>query len=1126
MLLGSSSLWADCTASNAIASQRVLDYSTWDMVTYYYCSTEDALDAISESLATSNCEVTFYQGAQITIPALVTKTTKKLTVNSATNSSQDSILIVNDFYGELTIKNFNQAARIDNNKKITVTSQDKSNLFVKNSATGTVNLNNAAAYNDTRIINNEGVINITSGIYNTGVSITNNGGTINISGETVNCRFSENVSFINNEGTISITGGYFAIPLYDQIRGFIAEGYAAYRTTNQYGEWYAIRSLGNNVATVNGIPYENLLTALEYSSEEYPATLITNVSVDFSDYLLHTRNDYLDMNGFNIQATGTIELLEASLTIKNSIPSEGGVISASSANQGSLIALVGAAWDKEESSVLSIGEGVTIKNTTNANYGVSIFGTGDDHNAYGVKVNIAGKVLTENGTALCINGMVQTTDGHVPQINIADGAVLGNAGEGCSQACIYAAGYGIWNIGAATLKANTPIYAKSGTININGATIEACGEYAEPVANSNGFNPTGDAILIDSHSSYAGNVILSVSGNATVTSANGYAIQEALTKMDETKAIGLITDNGSFAGAKGSVKLSDEFAQALADGSTAGGNWTLNAVTGGKYTSKPAVVADGYEVVEVSGELPFLYGVVEKTATSYTTKYFDDKAEYLNFTVEHGNEYVVRTGHTVNIGTLTIGDDASYPARVRIQPKGTLVVGNVIINNNKGAESLIVESDVTGYGMLLFNSNTVTNPFGTVEMYSHARILNAENGQYLFQHFGLPVYSEGAYITKNVPAAYSAWDIKKGWGYVSSDVVLSNGPWTGSNETPNSLYAGSMFSFSGVLVGNSDAEYNISSSEYGYKCFANSYSAPMSMTELMDQYNNPAVTDGTVWVFKASDYEKRGKEFVQWVYADAAEENAAIDPLQAFFVLHQSSTDDNFTVNYKNAVYDFNQGLNGDIKGAEAVTIDNKGKITITDGNSTATLNLYESQDLSDDFDMNYDGYQMETGNIQIYVSLGGKKWSSFGSNSFDGKEITIVSKEATQITMSFSKLGGKAFKLTDMASGAEVEVGSDKTYTFTVEPNATAVRFKLGEGEVSANEADANDAVNIWSNNGNIFVANNIAEADIEIINLSGVKVVSAKASGEAVQAVSISNLASGVYVVRVGNTAAKIVK
>lgn len=862
------------------------------------------------------------------------------------------------------------------------------------------------------------------------------------------------------------------------------------------------------------------------------------VSVSGTGDLIYQQSGTVNVDNSELVSSGSSFVVKKGIcNVKN-----GSKITTNGDNYNAF-SVLGSGEDVADYSVLSIGDDVTVS-APNGN-GICIFGYNYDtrpdcYNAYGVVLNLEGKLYAKRH-GISTNGNIRGTGVNVPKINIASTSEIKNLSDeewiDESTKCgnkvikgmycgIYAAGYAEWNI-KGNITASTPIYSKSGTIRVDGAKIHAIGNYYEPLAYGNGACTTGDAIIMDSHESYPGNIILQVVGNSEIVSDNGYAVQEALTYMPTSKSIELTLENSSFAGAKGTVTLSDDFRKALVDGMSEQGDWKLNGVTSGKYTAKPEVVKDGYEVVELSGELPFLYGVVKKTATSYITNYFEDKAEFLTFTVARGNEYVVRTGHTVNIGTLNIGDDASYPARVRIQPKGTLVVGDVIINNNKGAESLIVESDVTGYGMLLFNSNTETKPFGTVEMYSHARILNAENGQYLFQHFGLPVYSEGAYITKNVPAAYSAWDIKKGWGYVSSDVVLNNGPWIGSNETPNSLYAGSMFSFSGVLVGNSDAEYNISSSEYGYKCFANSYSAPMSMTKLMEQYNNPAVTDGTVWVFKASDYEKRGKEFVQWVYADAAEENAAIDPLQAFFVLHQSSTDDSsFTVNYKNAVYDFNKGLNGDVKGAEAVTIDNKGKITITDGNSTATLNLYESQDLSDDFDMNYDGYQMETGNIQIYVSLGGKKWSSFGSNSFDGKEITIVSKEASQITMSFSKLAGKAFKLIDMASGAEVEVGSDNTYTFTVEPNATAVRFKLGEGEVSANEADANDAVNIWSNNGRIFVANNIAEDDIEIINLSGVKVVSAKASGEAVQAVSISNLASGVYVVRVGNTAAKIVK
>ncbi len=1063
LLIGSGTLWA---------ASYTYNYKSYE--------TEDALwEAVGTA---SSATITVGAESDLTIPAGKIVTLKE-NVNEQTNGTFTN-------YG--TLKTSAYPVRTWN-----------SGTFVNN---GTLTLQTATW--DGVVFENSGTLTIAGGTFKD-ATFTNNG-TFEITGGIIKTEILDNV--INNCGA-KIKDGYESNTFYD------VKNYPGYK------QILATTNIAAKI-TKDGTTYAfgSLTTAMDSSSIDNPAVLQKNIesttgttsttNITVSD----GKDKYIDLNGKTITISSNLNIISnGSLTITGT-----GYIETKK-NVATAFWLKGSSTptNKPKAS-LTIGENVIINCTNDGSSAICIDKNGSA--SYGVVVNVNGKINTTNTYALYINGNVNKTVGNVPVINIGDNAVItGGCGD---DAAIYAAGYGIWNIGAASLKAATPIYAKAGQININGATIEACGEYAEPVANNNGFNPTGDAILIDSHESYAGDVILSIQGETTITSANGYAIQEALTKMDNTKAIGLTIVGGSFAGAKGSVKLSDEFAKALADGSAAEGKWTLNAVTGGKYTSRPTAVADGYEVVEVSGAFPFLYGVVEKTATSYTTNYFEDKAEYLNFTVARGNEYVVRTGHTVNIGTLTIGDDASYPARVRVQPKGTLVVGDVVINNSKGAESLIVESDVTGYGVLLFNSNTVTNPLGTVEMYSHARVLNAENNQYLFQHFGLPVYSGEAYITKNVPASYSAWDIKKGWGYVSSDVVLNNGPWTGSNEVPNNTYAGSMFSFSGALVGNSDAEYNISSSEYGYKCFANSYSAPMSMTEFMEQYNNPDVTDGTVWVFKASDYEKRGKEFVQWVYADAADENAAIDPLQAFFVLHQSSTDDSFTVNYKDAVYDFNKGLNGNVKSADAVTVDNKGKITITDGNSTATLNLYESQDLSDDFDMNYDGYQMETGNIQIYISLGGKKWSSFGSNSFDGKEITIVSKEASQITMSFSKLGGKAFKLTDMASGAEVEVGSDKTYTFTVEPNTTAVRFKLGEGEVSANEADANEAVNIWSNNGRIFVANNVAEADIEIINLSGVKVASAKASGEAVQDVSISNLASGVYVVRVGNTAAKIVK
>lgn len=1096
--------------------------------TEYYCSAEDVAAGIETQIndpsVYSGITLNVYQGSQITIPAVhPTIEIAKITVKKASRSTSNQTIIVNNYeYGGMVLgNNFNTvgiSVRVDNNGKLTLSNNSKE-LTVNNNGTVVIS---GSRFNDTRIINgNSGVINI-EGIYcdsnvTTPNIITNNGGTINISDGKFTSE--EAVSIINNSGTISVTGGVFCSALYDQIRDNIADGYAAYR---QEDGTYKVASL-SYVAKVGDTPYDDLLDALIASSEETPAVLQTNVSL--SDYLLSARTDFLDMNGFNIHMDGSIIMRNnASLKIMNAVPSEGGVISASNVTQGSLIHIYGAGTDIENATVLDIKEGVTIKNTANDNYGISIFNNPalSSNAAYGVVVNIAGKVLTENGTALCINGQVQATEGHVPQINIADGAVLGNAGEGCSQACIYAAGYGNWNIGAASLKANTPIYAKSGSIIVNGATIEACGEYAAPVANSNGFNPTGDAIMIDSHASYAGNVQLSVSGTSTITSENGYAVQEALTKMDQSKAIGLTIAGGLFTGAKGTVKLSDEFAQNLADGSDASGNWTLNAVTSGKYTSKPEVVADGYEIVEVSGQYPFLYEVKAKTSTSYTEVSLD--ADQDAYTVENGYELVVKNGKTLNIGTLTIGTDENYPSRVRVQPGGTLVVGSIVMNNSKGAESLLLESDGNGTGKLLFNSDNIVTTLGTVELFAQCRVLDADNKVYLFQHIGIPMYPIGGSIEKEVATAYAQWNVRSGWYYTNSESVINQGIWSGSNVTTNTPNAGSVFKFKGELLGNNDAEFLFAGDDYGYKCLANSYTAPMSMVELIDAYKTINGADGTVWVYKASDYEKKGKNFVQWNKVDAVDENAAIDPMQAFFVLHKANTNDSFSVNYEDAVYNYNKGVNASIRDAEAVTVENKGKISIFDGESTATLSLYEGEGLSDSFDMDYDGYQMETGNIQIYIAQDGEKWSSFASNSLNSKEITIVSKAKTDITMSFSKLGGNAFKITDLASGYEVEVSEESTYRFTVEANSTAVRFRIGN-EVSANEADA-DAVKVWVADNALNIAGTEEGDAIEVINLAGVKVLSATATGEAVQTISLSGIANGAYIVKAGAATVKVIK
>ena len=86
-----------------------------------------------------------------------------------------------------------------------------------------------------------------------------------------------------------------------------------------------------------------------------------------------------------------------------------------------------------------------------------------------------------------------------------------------------------------------------------------------------------------------------------------------------TQQIGLTVTDGAeganaFAGAKGTMVFSDSFAQALRDGSIDAGTgveWVQNAITSGKYSAMPEVVADGY-MVAFTGDVMFPYEVVLK----------------------------------------------------------------------------------------------------------------------------------------------------------------------------------------------------------------------------------------------------------------------------------------------------------------------------------------------------------------------------------------------------------------------------------------------------------------------------------------------------------------------------------
>lgn len=1018
----------------------------------------------------------------------------------------------------------------------TVTISAENDLFIENSGNVKFATDGFASLN----LTNNGTAAFDGGTFN--YPVINNSGNVTIASA---CKFKldETTGLFSGTGkfTFSVNSTVSEVA-YKQLKEldvvlpdatkWCVEGVIQDTKTRKYlPDYYKVVLDKDIVATVGSEYYTKLDEAARVSSNDNtPVVLYANHDGDitFNSYTNLDSDVHIEMNGKNITSSINCYFYQVKGLLKiTNEKTSGGVIHSSrgcSLTECQSVIRIYGRDENDGTTGLYIGKNVTIENQGDG-YGITILNKqSGNKKCYGVTVNIEGSVFANVGIA--INGTV--TEG-TPEITIANDAVLkgyGDAANCPNEACIYAAGYGIWNIGAATLKAGTPIYAKSGEININGATIEACGEYAAPVANSGGFNPTGDAIIIDSHEDYAGNVTLSVYGNSTVTSKNGYAIQEALTKMDESKAIGLTIEGGSFAGAKGTVKLSDEFAQALIDGSDASGNWKLNGVTSGKYTAKPEVVADGYEVV-VTSDAQFPYSVkrmTEPIIPQESTEYITENTTIatvrtVGTTVEDKFAVVVKSGVTYEVEGMVVGNNAETEAKVVVEPGATLIVGASGIITHKAGNLILKADKEHGTAKLIFKdaNSANTNPLATVELYLRARTVDAEAKTQLWQHYGLPVsYDEGlTSVEKNFGVNYNNWIVGKGWKYVTGDDMLSQGAWAGHNITTNASVEGSVIRFKGQLIGRDNKGLDFVP---GYSCFTNSYTAPLSLRSLRSKLNASGVADPTIWIYDVS-YAPTFR-FVNNSFKDTEFLDKGIAAMQAYFIPSEANGH-SLTIDYDNDVIGFN---NGSVKDAE-VSEYNGGTIVLSDGFNESEVIITEGDDFSDAFDRGWDANLMEGVIPAIYVADGSAKYASFATNAIEGKKISIMTNNSTEYSLSFKFLEGKAFKLKDLASGAEVEVSAENVYRFTAEANSTIERFELIEGSVAANETDA-DAIKIWVANEALNIAG-AAEGDaIEVINLAGVKVLSATATGETVQSISLSGIASGAYIVKAGAATVKVIK
>ena len=260
------------------------------------------------------------------------------------------------------------------------------------------------------------------------------------------------------------------------------------------------------------------------------------------------------------------------------------------------------------------GSVVMVKN----NATLTILGTTTGSTFYG-RINL-GEATNNNGNLVIDGGTYSCADGQtVLHVNgtclDSDASIYDAAITSPTDNAIQFNGAGTFVIDNCVITGATGIYMKAGTLSVTNTTVTANGAKVAPTPNGDGSNTTGDALVMDTMTGYAGDMKVTLGAGNTFTSANGYAIQESNTANAASSAvISLVITNGSYTGAAGAIEATDEFDDAVEAG-------TITAsISGGTFSTDVSdYVADGSSAVVSGGKL-----VVSVGNTGSTNSYDDD----------------------------------------------------------------------------------------------------------------------------------------------------------------------------------------------------------------------------------------------------------------------------------------------------------------------------------------------------------------------------------------------------------------------------------------------------------------------------------------------------------------------
>ena len=347
------------------------------------------------------------------------------------------------------------------------------------------------------------------------------------------------------------------------------------------------------VAEIDGVGYATLADAIAAAVAGDTITLVADIALENKVTVPADKEITLDLNGYVIDGTDKVRIAIASygdLTVKDSSDAKTGAIKAGIGTAGNTINVCGGSFVLESGNIYSLNNaflidekaanvtinGGTITAEPNTNKSAAFYISSTSETVLTIN---DGTIIGDNGILLWDNTTVNINGGSIDakgrvaiqgngsndntDINISGGEISGY------YSAIYHPQGGTLDITGGTLTGWTGVVVKGGNINISGGEIAGTGEATAYYPVSSGYVDTGDGLYVEHYDNSAnsenyGTPTVSVTGG-TFTSVNAKAI-------------------ASYANSNNNVEP------------------LANFVTGGKLTSAPDGVAEGYAALpDLSG---------------------------------------------------------------------------------------------------------------------------------------------------------------------------------------------------------------------------------------------------------------------------------------------------------------------------------------------------------------------------------------------------------------------------------------------------------------------------------------------------------------------------------------------